>query len=77
MNAFAGIGLMFDVVGVAMLWLALMATSNRTLFVQSGMYWGGNSAVYRALVVQRCDMQFGLPTLVVGFFIADGSVGFS
>jgi hypothetical protein len=69
MNAYAGVGLLFDIVVVMMLALSMLATSARTLFVQSSTYYGGNSSVFRSLLVQRCDMLFGLPTLVLGFIL--------
>ena len=76
MNTLIATGLFYDIVGVCILALALMAIRTWDLYSQAGTYYGGNKLLFKTLLLQRTDAQFGLPFLVAGFaFQLAGAVG--
>jgi len=67
MNAFSAAGLLYDIAGVILLASSLVATKTETLMQQAKLYWGGNKALYVALMTQKFDALWGLPLLILGF----------
>lgn len=47
--------------------MALALTKTRHLLVECLGFYGGNRALFRALILQRFDARVGLAFLVVGF----------
>ncbi len=76
MNNLIATGFVYDIVGVCVLVVALMAIRRRELFLQAGTYSNGNKALFRALVLQHTDARFGFSILVAGFVLQlVGAVG--
>ncbi len=72
MNSLTVAGLLYDIFGVCILALALMAPRTRNLYLHAGTYWGGNKGLFRVFLLQRTDARFGLPIVVVGFVLQLG-----
>ncbi len=65
-------GLVYDIIGVCILAVALMAPRTRHLYLHAGTYYGGNKGLFRVFLLQRTDARFGLPIVVVGFVLQVG-----
>ena len=66
-DTLSALGLGYDIVGVSILAWGIFWASARELRYQSQWEWDLSGKVYRALLLQRRDVRFGLALAIIGF----------